>query len=249
MLTPAVGKRLIGKALAVHPAIRTALNRATILILAGTTNGYIAEEILSTIGEKGFSKNSFFRGVMLPPNRPTTDTGKLKDNKFNGDVMIVRGKWQKNVTIVDVIDTLKEGDIILKGANAIDPVRKQAAVLIGDNKAGTYALAIQAVAGRRVRLIIPVGLEKRVYCDLNAMSVKMNQPGAGNYRLLPMTGEIFTELDAITLLTGATAELVSAGGIGGAEGSLWLAINGTPDQEEAAMKLIRSLSNEPLFGI
>ena len=43
ILTPAASKRLIGKALAVHPAVQVALQSATLVIVAGTTNGYAAE--------------------------------------------------------------------------------------------------------------------------------------------------------------------------------------------------------------
>jgi hypothetical protein len=37
MLTPAAGKRLIGIGMAAHPAIKQALKKGTIVIVAGTT--------------------------------------------------------------------------------------------------------------------------------------------------------------------------------------------------------------------
>jgi len=43
VLTVAAGKRLIGKALAAHPAVQAASRSATLVIIAGTTNGYVAE--------------------------------------------------------------------------------------------------------------------------------------------------------------------------------------------------------------
>jgi len=58
---------------------------------------------------------------------------------------------------------------------------------------------------------------------------------------------VFTELDAINLLTGATAELVAAGGVCGAEGSCLLAISGTEEQEDVAEKLAASVASEPMF--
>lgn len=132
VLTPAAGKRLMAKALALHPAILKALHSHTIVIIAGTTNGYIAEEILLALGqEEGFYKDRFFRGITLPPGR-TNDEGRLADQgHFPGDVVIEKGIWQKGTTIFDVAARLKEGDLILKGANALDPVRHQAGVLIG----------------------------------------------------------------------------------------------------------------------
>ncbi len=251
VITPAAGKRLIAKALAAHPAIRTALESGTVVILAGTTNGYVAEEVLASIGRtEGFSRRRFFRGITLTPAETKTDTGRLPDESgFPGDVIIANGVWQRGNTIFDVVDDLKEGDVILKGANALDLSRRQAAIYIGDPKAGTIGVALQAVVGRRVRLIIPVGLEKRVICDLHDLALRLNAPGARGPRLLPVPGEVFTEIDAVSLLTGAAADLVAGGGVCGAEGSVWLAVSGKAEQVEAAEKLLKSVSFEPAFEL
>ena len=250
VITPAAGKRLIGKAIAKHAAVTAALKVGTVVIIAGTTNGYVAEEILSTLNQvKEFKRNRFYRGIILPPSRPTTSTGRLSDEgKFPGDVVIRDGVFQRGKTIFDVVDDLREGDVILKGANAVDLIHRRAAILIGDPKAGTIGVALQAVVGRRVRLILPVGLEKRVYGNLDELTANMNEPGTREPRLFPVPGEIFTELDAIALLTGASAQLVAAGGVGGAEGSVWLAVSGKPAQEKAAEVLIKSVVNEPAFS-
>lgn len=50
-VTPAMGKRLIAKAMVVHPAVSKVLKKGTLVIIAGTTNGYAAEEILSDVTE------------------------------------------------------------------------------------------------------------------------------------------------------------------------------------------------------
>lgn len=251
LLTPAMGKRLIARALVSHPAIRAALSSGTIAIIAGTTNGYVAEEILKGIGQvEGFSRRRFFRGVVLPPAQHTTKEGRLPDESaFPGDVVIVNGIWQKGMTIFDVVDDLLEGDVILKGANALDLSRRQAAVLVGDRRGGTIVAALQAVLGRRARIILPTGLEKRVPGDLMERAGRLNAPGASGPRLMPVPGEVFTEIDAISFLTGACAELVAAGGVGGAEGSVWLSVSGTEKQMEEAMKVIKVVSREPGFKL
>ena len=249
VLTPAAGKRLIAKTLANHPAIRKALKNGTIVIVAGTTNGYVAEEILNMLGVNDFSRKHFFRGITLPSTRSLTGTGRLSDvSAFPGDVVIVKGVWQKGKSIEDVVDSLKEGDVILKGANALDLTRRQAAILIGHPKAGTIGLALPAVVGRRVKLIIPVGVEKRVNGDLFALAEKLNAPRAGGSRLLPVPGEVFTELDSLTALTGATVELIAAGGVCGAEGSCMLAVSGTKEQEDVAEKIMASVAGEQPFN-
>jgi hypothetical protein len=249
LITPAAGKRLIAKSLASYPPIKEILTEGTLAIIAGTTNGYLAQEILSNIQQiKGFSRKKFFRGVVLPPGQPVTDKGRLPNKTpFPGDVIIKNGLWQRGASIFDVVDDLKEGDIIVKGANALNLPQRQAGILIGDPRGGTILAALQAVVGRRVRLILPVGLEKRVLGDLNELARKLNSPGVQGPRLLPVPGDVFTEIEAISLLTGANAQQVAGGGVNGAEGSIWLAVSGTQEQVEAAQKLLTSISGEPPF--
>jgi hypothetical protein len=251
VITPAAGKRLIARALVIHPLIQNALTSGTIVVVAGTTNGYVAEEILASLGGiEGFSRRRFFRGITLPPKRHSTNTGRLPDESgFPGDVILDRGVWAKGKTIFDVVDDLKEGDVILKGANALDLVQKRAAILIGHPKGGTIGAAVQAVVGRRVQLILPVGLEKRISGNLDDLAAYLNAPGAHGARLWPVPGLVFTEIDAIGLLTGANADLVAAGGVGGAEGCLWLAVSGTPAQVDEAEQLLRLVAPEPPFEL
>jgi hypothetical protein len=251
LLTPAAGKRLIGKALAAHPEIKQKLVQGTVVIIAGTTNGCIAEEILSSIGvNHGLQRGRFIRGITLPPGYKVSAQGRLPDeSEFPGDVVIQNGVWLKGQTINDVADGLKEGDIVLKGANALDPVHRRAAVLIGNPTGGTIVPTLKALIGRRIRLILPVGLEKRIPGDLDDLANKINLPGAPGWRLLPVPGEVFTEIDALSMLTGVSAEIFASGGICGAEGSVYLLISGTAAQEKAAAKIVKSIASEPPFSL
>ena len=239
-VTTSMGKRLIGKAMVHHPDIKSVIKKGTLVIIAGTTNGYVAEEILTSLGQaEGFSRKGFRRGMAIAPGARPIKV------EFPGDVVITDGIWQKGQTIFDVAEVLKAGDVVLKGANAFDS-RKQAAVQIGNTKAGTMLPTMSAVAGRRVQLIVPVGLEKRVVEDVAVLARRVAAPDAEGPRLLLMVGRIFTELDAIRLLTDAEASLIASGGIYGAEGASWLAVAGTEAQIESADDLIRSVSDEPL---
>jgi hypothetical protein len=251
MLTPAAGKRLIGKGMAAHPEIRSALDGRTIAIVAGTTNGYVAEEILASIGQMGnFSRKRFFRGISLPPNYKTTDQGRLADESgFKGDVIIRNGVLLQNKTIEDVAESLNEGDIIVKGGNALDLEHRRTAVLIGNPTGGTILVSLRAAIGKRVRLIMPIGLEKRVTGDLDELAARVNAPGSKGLRLMPVSGEVFTELDAIALLTGASAQIIAAGGVSGAEGSIWLGVSGTPETEQKAEEMLKSLAAETGFAV
>lgn len=246
VITPAAGKRLIARALMRHPAVQTALQKGTVVIVAGTTNGYVAEELLRSIGqESGFSRARFFRGLTVPPGKSAA----FDPATFPGDVILIRGRRVDGKTLMDVVDDLGEGDVIVKGANALDLRTRRAAVLIGDTRGGTAAATMQAVVGRRVRLIVPVGLEKRVATDPWELATRLDAPGSTGPRLLPVVGEVVTELEAIALLTGASAELIAGGGVGGAEGSVWLGVEGTEEQVAAADALLGELLAEPPFTV
>ncbi len=238
-LTPVMGKRLIGKGMAQHPDVQRVLEKGTLLIVAGTTNGYVAEEILTMLGQaEGFSRVGFRRGVTVAQG------AKLPKAELAGDVVIVDGQWQPGKTVFDVAENLKAGDVVLKGGNAFDPYG-QAAVQIGHPQGGTVMAIVPTVIGRRVQLIVPIGLEKRVFDDIHTLAQRVNALDAEGPRLMPLPGEVFTELDAIQLLTGAEAILIAGGGIFGAEGSAWIGVSGTEEQVDAAMALIKSVAGEP----
>ncbi len=250
-LTPAAGKRLIAKAIIHIPEIQEALQKRTIVIVSGTTNGYVAEEMLQYIGQnEGFIKQRFFRGITLPPRYTVSQSGRLEDGAaFTGDVVIENGKWLKEKTLFDVVNDLQEGDIIFKGANAVNLETKQAAVLIGHPQAGTIGVIMQAVAGRRVKLYIPVGLEKRILANINELAQLINSPQTKGIRYFPVTGIIITELEAIHILTGAQAIIFAAGGVSGAEGCVWIAVSGTEEQIQKADEIIHTVRYEENFVV
>ncbi|MFW6153887.1 MAG: hypothetical protein ACOC95_01595 [Planctomycetota bacterium] len=243
IITPAMGKRLIGRALAHHPAIRAVLTHGTLAIIAGTTNGYVAEEILDELGGgEAFSRKGFRRGTVLPPAAPPGSAA----SEFPGDVILVDGQWRQGLTIFDVVDELRTGDIVLKGANAFHVRTRQAALYIGHPQAGTVGAVIGPVAGRRVRMIVPVGLEKRVDEPILDIVARVNAPGAHGPGMLALPGEAFCELDAITLLTGADACLLGGGGIHGAEGAVWVGIDGNDSQMDEVAALLERVNTEPM---
>lgn len=96
-----------------------------------------------------------------------------------------------------------------------------------------------------MRLIAPVGLEKRVLEDVHVLARRCNAADAEGPRLLPFPGEVFTELDAIKLLTGAEACLIAGGGIYGAEGAAWIGVSGDEAHIQAAADLIKAVAGEP----
>ena len=240
-LTPATGKRLIAKGMVVHPAVKRVLSEGILTIIAGSTNGYVAEEILTSLGlADEFTRFGFRRGLTVPPGFTAPEVD------FPGDVVIRKGEWLKGRSIFDTVEEMGRGDVVLKGGNAFDSQRRPA-VQIGSNVGGTVLTAVSSVIGRRVQLIVPIGLEKRVFGNVHDLALLCNDPAGKGPGLFPVPGTIFHELDAIKLLTGAEATMMAGGGVYGAEGSIWLILNGTKAQIAEATDLINVCAAEPLY--
>jgi predicted dehydrogenase len=90
-MTPAAGKRLIATSLAKHPAILAALQSGTVVVVAGTTNGYVAEELLDACGNMEERKELLDDSTLRTPSLPASPSI-LKPE-------VVYGKAAKNAKI------------------------------------------------------------------------------------------------------------------------------------------------------
>lgn len=240
-LTPSAGKRLIAVALAQDASVLDAMKNHRIVIVAGTTNGYLAEELLKVLGVSDFRRETFFRGII---RRSATEK---KQGEKVEDIVIDHGKVIKGKTIHDIADSLGSGDIIFKGANAVDISTGEAAVLAGNPTSGTMGPIYRAVAGRRVRLITPVGVEKRVTEPIHSLCLLCNDSSASGLRLVPSPGQAYTELDAIRALSQAEPHLIAGGGVYGCEGGAFFQCEGTAQQLSELMKFVTAANKTDLF--
>jgi hypothetical protein len=239
-LTVSESKRLIAKGVAQMPIVKNALANGMIIIIKGTTNLYVAEEIT---------------GKKIVPAEYVTGriTGKqpelLPKGKTVNPIVLEKGK-EVDISLADAAKKLKAGDIVMKGANALDYNNKIAAVNIMDASGGTTGATMPFIVARKAHLVIPVGLEKLVAGDIVDLTLKMRDP-MESVNMVPsmwlLTGDIVTELEAIKTLTGAAAFQASAGGVAGAEGGVWLVFRGTREQVSNTLKLIQSIKGEPPY--
>ncbi|MEI6521159.1 MAG: hypothetical protein WCO98_14150, partial [bacterium] len=106
-----------------------------------------------------------------------------------------------------------------------------------------------ALISKKIKLIIPVGLEKIVLDDISELSMLTRDaechPKAPVVSLMPVTGNIITEIEALHILCGVNARLLSAGGVKGAEGAVTLLITGENAAVDKAVSLHALLSDEP----
>jgi len=155
---------------------------------------------------------------------------------------------------------MTKNDIYIGGANAIDPTGKLGIQCVGPDvgsaekpKGATIQRHLPYIEKYDIRHLVPVGLEKMIPTSID-VACKAAPMGPAHARLagdciysdgkpmglLPLRSppaEAITEVEAIKILTGATAVPFGAGGILGAEGSIQLMVTGSREQVERAIEL------------
>lgn len=240
MLTVSMGKRLIARGLAANKNVREAMLNRRLLIVAGTTNAYVSQEILKAVGDDTpFDAQTFRRGVTVAPG------AKLAPGGASFDLLIDHGKARFDRDVFEIAPELGEGDMILKGANALylsPDGNREAGVLIGHPQGGTLMPITAAAVGRRVQLLVPIGVEKRVQRPIGELTRLANAaPGAGP-RLAFIPGVPYTEIDALNDLIGiSSAELLASGGVMGAEGCAYFTVHNSVEAIERLKSLLEEL--------
>jgi hypothetical protein len=242
ILTVAESKRLIARALKAHPLVVKALNRGIVAVAKGTTNAYVAEEL---VGE-GIHRPHYCTGVTKPAEGAEwAETA----NKLP-DLVLRNGERVEGTSATEFVSEMGPGDVFIKGANAVNYDRKQAGILIGHPTGGTIGAAIGTVVARRATLLIPVGLEKSIPGDLHDLYRRMARVSADGEGpvLWPVDGMIFTEIEALQLqMSGGQAAMIGAGGIAGAEGSVRISVWGSSEHITRATGAVQAVRGEPPF--
>jgi len=242
VLTVSESKRLVAKAVARMPIVKEALKNGIVIITKGTTCTYVAEEILG----KKIPHGAYILGRTFPEKGGK----KLGDVESIGEVVLVKGKHRKDLSLEQAVRMLKPGDVVIKGANALDHENKLAAGIVGSSSGGTMGKILPYVGSRKAHLVIPVGLEKQVSGSVIDIVKKMQEPVDSLndvYSMFLFTGHIVTELEALKLLTDVSVFQAAAGGIGGAEGSVRLICRGPRRKVQNALNLAEKIHGEPPF--
>lgn len=241
-LTVSESKRLIAKAIAQMPIIKKAMKDGMVIIARGTTNTYVSEEIL----DKSIERGAFVTGKVYPKKGGK----RLNPSTKLSEIILINGKADEQISYSEAVKKLKAGDVMIKGANALDNKNKTVGVYIGSSSGGTTGKFLPYVVAKKAYLVIPIGLEKLITGDLIELSNKMRDPVESLNKVLSMfllTGEIVTEIEALKILTGVSAFQSGAGGIGGAEGGVRLVLRGSRDQVENALNIVEGIYGEPPF--
>jgi hypothetical protein len=241
-LKPAESKRLIAKAIVDMQEVKIAKENAYIILAGGTTNAFIAQELLEKkeykpqLGTVGISTN----GILCVTH---PDSRALFPN------VIHKGK-PVDMSISDALKDFDINTVVIKGANAVD-LEGNVGIITSGFDGGTIPLIIGPVTSTGLKIITPVGLEKLI------PSVKDAARKVGARRIDHSLGADFgmyclsytiviTEIEALRILFGVEATLVASGGIGGNEGAVVLMAEGDDNQVEKAVNYIENkIKGEP----
>ncbi|HPQ44085.1 MAG TPA: hypothetical protein PKZ42_07625 [Syntrophales bacterium] len=243
-LTPAESKRLIAKAIVSIPEVRKAKEEGYLIVGRGSTNAYIVEELLG----KSIEKEKYVAGQIIKGIYCALLQGvRLQPVTFHKNQVL-------DVEPSTVIDKLGPGDILLKGANAIDHTGA-VGIVMANPMGGTMGEFYMPMKARGGTIIYPVGLEKMVpsvdeASRMGGVFATDRSIGAPVGMICVADGIAYTELDALEELFEVEAVHFASGGYGGAEGSVSIIVEGDDDEVNQCVDYIEDIKGEPpLRGI
>jgi len=238
-LTPSESKRLVAMAVAAHPAVKRALREGIVAIGLGSTNAYVAEELLGESLDRGRYMAGFTdaHGTCVVP----------KEERLQEVVIELGRRVQESVS--SAVKRMGAGDVLIKGANALD-AHGTAGVMLASDVGGTIAEVYGIAKARGVRIIVPVTLEKFIPGSIEELSkeagIQLITLSTGiPVGIFPVAGEVITEIEAFRMLYGVEALVAGAGGTGGGEGSVTLLLKGEKEAVERAFRAVERLKGEP----
>ena len=238
VLTVSESKRLIAKGVAKLDFIRERMGKGIIVLTTGSTNAYVYEDLTG----QSIDKRAYLSGVVTPAKG-----GLSARVKTLPDLVLVDGQPDPDLDRFSALKRMEAGDVYIKGANALNYGVGVAGVTVGQSNGGTVGGAMGTIIGKKLRLLIPIGLEKEVPFDIQMAAARV-----ANYdetlgkvsSLWPIQGLVFTEIEALEVLCEVEAIPVGAGGIAGAEGAVHLLLVGTSEEVKEAVGLVKSIQGE-----
>lgn len=254
ILTPTESKKLIAKAVASMDIVRKAAEEGMVVLHPSSSTYFIIEELIGARPETNYwvcgtvapRGNCIEMGILvgdyLPKKGVTTSFG-----DFRTWWVLKNGKLTLGEKVSKLLEQVKPTDVFIKGVNALD-IDGNVGILIGDPKeGGPIGLILSTWRKKSFQLVFPVGLEKLIPIPVGEAAREAKQTkydyGMGLATgLLPCpSGErvnVITELDAIRMLSGATAVPIASGGLGGAEGAITMVVKGQEEQVKRAIEFV-----------
>jgi len=211
-LTVAEGKRLIAKAVAVMPEVRKALKEGMILLKGGTTVSAVSEELCGQALR--------ISGRITP--RGTVACGPTLTSPHS--LLLRMGVAEPaDGRLAEIGRSMGPSDVCVCGANIID-AQGNAALMAGRELCGEPGTVIPVLPAEGVFCIVAAGLEKLSpvpigeACRQAGRKASVWSMGMA-VGLVPVPGQIITELEALSILGFQRRWLIGRGGLAEAAGA------------------------------
>ncbi|MDI6880838.1 MAG: hypothetical protein QMC95_17570 [Desulfitobacteriaceae bacterium] len=238
-LTSSESKRLIAKGVRAMPEVQRALAKHTIIIAGGTTNAFVAEELL---GIHIADKTGYTVGIVAN-GQPEISHSTHPTHPF-----VIKDGNPLDMHWKEYLPSMIPGDVFIKGGSALDNTGL-AAVMVSDSAGGTIGIAQGILLARGISLIIPIGLEKMIPDVRKAvefLTPPLDAAIGKKVGLIPMLGaKVVTELTALDVLYDLEAHCMAAGGVGGSEGAVTIAVEGFAEEVQRLLSDIAAIKGEP----
>ncbi len=242
-LIPSESRRLIAKGVAVMKEVKEAGEKGYTIICGGTTNGYVAQEIL---GVTDIPPERYTAGTVSSRVLCTTDA----DKRSSFPIILFKGQ-RTTKSIPEALNDFHPQTVIIKGANAIDPSGKVAVISSGFD-GGTMGVTLGTAVSQGLKYIVPVGLEKLVSsvedsCSWTGAKTLGYSMGADFGMFIIPNPLVVTEIEALKILTGVNSKHVASGGIGECSGAVVIVAEGAEENVNKAISIIEKIKGEPIL--
>lgn len=247
-LTVPEGKEIIAEAILVLPEVKKALKKGHVLLKGGTT--------ISALSEKLVGKSLWICGRITPKGTKEgiAPAGSSKVTSATHCLLFTNGKAEDvdSVIITEKALRLKKDDVFIISPNAFDAYG-WAAMMAGFPFGGPVGGAVTGLGAQGVITIIAAGQEKFIPGTImeavkaagkTAIDISFGLPVG----LIPFTGKIISEKEAIEILSEVKATIIGKGGILGAEGSVTLVVEGNRDEVEKIVEIVKSIKGASTKG-
>lgn len=243
VLTVAAGKKIIAQGLMRQPQVQAAKENGQILLKGGTTVSAVAEEL----GAPPLS----ISGRLTPAGFRTA----AKMNTGPGWLLLHGGAQSRLPDLRSTLaaaKTMVPGDVVITGANLIDH-KGRSALLLGSPLGGERVWVINMLAAEGIPVFVAAGLEKLCFSVPAAVAAggrqKIDISQGMAVGLLPLNGQLFTEIEALSLLAEVRVTVIGRGGIAGAEGGTAFLVEGAEDEVKKIILAVAAVEGAVVSGV